>query len=116
MTHELTTNGYELMLVEVPMEAKNFELIGTKDFTDLYYDVPEMEDAYIVVSNENIEPTHTVLGTITNGKADFDVEPYVEKNKFWSNHTEQLLASLSIPYANTKLVVLKNSIVLIDKK
>lgn len=71
----LKTNGKELIAVEVPMEA-------TK---------PKVDAGLllcIIEKNGGASGTHyslpkgkfEILGTLTNGESDFDVEPYVKDN------------------------------------
>jgi len=59
-----------ISLIEVPEDAELFNIVDAritywyKGFPKVKYDLPE--DSY------------TILGTIRNGKPDFDVEPYVD--------------------------------------
>jgi len=63
-----------IMLVEVPEDAETFEI--DDDFMYSYNKAGKLE--YALQSKNLLK--HTILGTIRNGKPDFDVEPYVEND------------------------------------
>lgn len=113
----LKTNGKELIAVEVPIESTMHWINSLGGF--MYYNLGEATEG--AGRYEGCE----ILGTLTDGKADFDVEPYVEKSKrFYKNYQESsygyvisnfkdaadsflsLLQSHSIEYANKKLIFL----------
>lgn len=111
----IKTNGKELIVVPVASEAESFNVYENElqyhfDDTISHIDLPKGD--------------FEILGTLTDGKADFDVEPYVERivsegmdyywnyldlGFFFGNSKDSflsLLQSHSIEYANKKLIFL----------
>lgn len=67
----IKTKAGELITVEVPMDAWDIEAHGNY----LFYNSSKAADVRIYVGTTPM----SILGTLTNGVPDFDVEPYVHK-------------------------------------
>lgn len=74
---QITTNGQELILVEVPMEAKEIQF----SFLGEGYLIGKIEGQnngnFLIITYVGNTDEMKVLGTLTNGVADFNLEPYV---------------------------------------
>lgn len=115
----ITTKNGKLICVEVPMETHTFTKEGYSSPFLLCYKYKQMEEDFDI----EIPQAFEIIGTITDGKLDFDAEPYVGKNDIgtvWKDYTNpvighhgvemsflSLITSQKIEYAGKKLVILQ---------
>lgn len=119
----ITTKKGKLKIIDVPTTAIEIEVVETKIgwIFDYYTQLPRVLENYVA---KEVRANTTLLGTITDGKLDFDAEPYVEQasvgsSMFFENYVKlsaphvfaedsflSLLTSHNIEYAGKKIVIL----------